>query len=623
MHFYKCFIISLLISIALSPQAARSQTGIITTIAGTGQRGYSGDGGPGTSAMLALANLPATCQASNDFEQMNHVSVDKSGNVYFTDSNNQRIRKIALDGTITTVAGSGVQTPSDAFCSPTSTAVGDGGQALSAKLSSPADVALSSNGSLLIADELGDRIRQVTPDGTISTIVGNGTHNIYSSGIPAMISPMDWPTAVAFDANGTLYFAELHGHRVGKVGSDGKLVTVAGIGLPGYAGDNGPATSARLFNPAGIALDAMGNLYIADQGNHLIRKVTPDGTITTIAGQPQTRGYNGDNIPATSALLNRPCDVKVDASGNIYIADTANNRVRKITTDGMISTIAGDGQQGRGPDGVGATSSSLNFPAGIAIDANGSIYIVDWQNYLIRKVSFSSQPTISAGGVVNGASFAPAVCCPVSPGSIISIFGLNLAPTTSSATQVPLPTMLAGTSVTINGTPAPLYFVSPGQINAQLPFEIAPGTATAVVTNAAGSSNSITFNVASSAPGILQYGGNRAAALNQDNTLNGPGNAEARGNIIQVYLTGQGAVDPPVSTGQAASLTTLSNARLSKSANIGGQTANVLFLGLAPGFVGLAQANIQIPANVTPGDQVVMFVTVGGQTSNTATISVK
>jgi len=591
-------------------------------VGGSPVRGYGGDNGPGTSALLALANLNSpSCPGVNSFEQMVHISVDKSGNAYFTDSNNQRIRRIAVDGTITTVAGSGQPPSSDANCQPTGP-VGDGGPAAAARLFNPADVTVDPGGNLIIADEQNNRIRKVTSDGNINAIVGNGTHNVYSAGIPALSSPMDWPSAVAVDPSGVVYFAEMHGFRVGKIGADGKLVTVAGSGLPGFAGDNGPATSARLYNPAGIALDGNGNLYIADQGNHVIRKVTPGGTITTIAGQPGTPGYNGDGIAATSALLNTPCDVKVDAGGNIYIADTKNNRVRRIGSDGKITTVAGDGQQGRGPDGVVATSSSLYYPAGIAIDSNGSIFIVDWQNYLIRKVSFSSQPTIGAGGIVNGATFAPASCCPVSPGSIISIFGLNLAPTATAATQVPLPLSLVGTSVSINGTAAPLFFVSQGQINAQLPLEIAPGTATAVVTNAAGSSNSLTFNVATQAVGIFTYGNNRAAAENQDFSLNTPDNPEGRGRVIQVFLTGQGPVDPPAATGQGAGVP-LSNATLSKSAKIGGQTANVIFLGLTPGFVGLAQANIAIPAGVTPGDQVVMSVVVGGQESNTAMISVK
>src|SRR6185436_8287658 len=177
------------------------------------------------------------------------------------------------------------------------------------------------------------------------------------------------------------------------------------------------------------------------------------------------------------------------------------HRVRMIAGDGTISTVAGNGQVGRGADNIAANSSSLNFPSAVALDTAGNVYIVDWQNYLIRKVTFGGGPRISSGGVVNGASFAPAPV-PVAPGSIISIFGINLAPSIATADRVPLPTDLASTSVRINGTLAPLFFVSPGQINAQLPFEVASGQATAVVTSPSGTSSGETFNVANGAIGL-------------------------------------------------------------------------------------------------------------------------
>ncbi|MBI3667685.1 MAG: hypothetical protein HY236_15895 [Acidobacteria bacterium] len=234
-------------------------------------------------------------------------------------------------------------------------------------------------------------------------------------------------------------------------------------------------------------------------------------------------------------------------------------------------------------------------------------------------------PAILSGGVVNGASFALAPA-PVAPGSIISIFGVNLAASTAYAPAVPLATQLAGTTVKVNGTPIPLFYVSPTQINAQLPFEAAPGTATAVVTTSAGDSQSETFNVASSAVGIFFsriFGSNRGAVLNQDGSVNGPGNAEARGRVVVVFLTGQGPVTPAVPTGQAAPVNPHSPATLPNAASIGGSTAPVQFLGLAPGWVGLAQANIQIPSGVTPGDQVALSISVNGQAGNTVTISVK
>jgi uncharacterized protein (TIGR03437 family) len=235
----------------------------------------------------------------------------------------------------------------------------------------------------------------------------------------------------------------------------------------------------------------------------------------------------------------------------------------------------------------------------------------------------SQPPLISAGGVVNGASFAAAPA-PVAPGSIVSIFGTSLASSQGQASAVPLPTQLAGTTVTVNGTALPLFYVSSGQINAQLPFEVAAGTATVVVTNASGTSQSATFNVASSAVGIFLYpNSTRAIALNQDGSVNGPDNPEARGRVVVVFLTGQGPVDNAVPTGQAAPLSPLSRATLSNAATIGGSAATVLFLGLTPTYVGLAQANIEVPSGITPGNQVPIVISVNGQAGNTATISVK
>ena len=179
--------------------------------------------------------------------------------------------------------------------------------------------------------------------GTISTIAGNGTHNIYAPGIPATSSPMDWPSAVAVDASGLVYFAELHGNRVGRIGADGRITTIAGNGFAG-------TTAASLTRPAGLGFDPAGNLYIADSGNHRIQKVTPSGTVSTVAGNGQ-KGFSGDAAAATQAKLDTPMDVKADARGNLYIADTGNNRIRRVGTDGVIQTIAGTGTAGHAGDG--------------------------------------------------------------------------------------------------------------------------------------------------------------------------------------------------------------------------------------------------------------------------------
>src|SRR5215471_6927932 len=220
-----------LVGLLLLHSALHAQTGIITTVAGrTGTsgapvRGFDGDGGPATSAALALANLVNKCDP-NRFEQTSHLVVDAKSNIYFTDSDNQRIRRIDANGTITTIAGNG-DTP-NAVCQLTG-GVGDGGTATAARLYNPADVLLDPKGNLLIADQQNNRIRQIAPSGTITSISGNGLHNFYAPGIPATSSFMDWPGSIAIDSAGAVYFSEVHSNRIGKIGTDGKLSTVVDV----------------------------------------------------------------------------------------------------------------------------------------------------------------------------------------------------------------------------------------------------------------------------------------------------------------------------------------------------------------------------------------------------------
>jgi uncharacterized protein (TIGR03437 family) len=542
-----------------------------------GVPGFDGDSKPASAAQVALANVQNQCDP-NRFEQTSHIFVDAKGNTYFADSNNQRIRRIDLSGVITTVAGSGSATQSDSRCQPTGS-VGDGGRALDARLFNPADVLVKDDGTLIIADQQNNRIRQVSPSGAISTIVGNGIHNFFAPGVPATSSPMDWPSSLALDRNGVLYFAELHSNRVGKLNPDGRLATVAGTGFP-----------ADLNKPAGIAIDGSGNVLIADTGNHRLRKAAPDGTLTTIAGAGRP-DFCGDGGPAAQACFNTPMDVKVDPQGNIYIADTGNNRVRRIDPSGIITTVA----------------SGLNTPCAIALDPVGNLLIVDWQNFVIR---------IQPAGIVSAASFQ----APVAPGALFSIFANNLAATTATADNAPWPRGLGGTSVEVNGTAIPLFVVSPGQINAQLPYETSSGTASAVVVTANGRSVPMPFAVAPTAPGMFLYPGtSRAIAGNQDFSLNSADNPESRGRALVFYVTGLGAMNPPVPTGEAAPSDGVSRAVATITATIGGVPATVLFAGLTPTFVGLGQVNILIPDNAPTGDGIPVII----QGSPAATVSIR
>jgi uncharacterized protein (TIGR03437 family) len=559
-----------------------------TIVAGrAGIQGFDGDNKPAAAALISLANFQNKC-GGGTLEQTSRISVDANGNIYFADSGNHRIRRIDPAGVITTAAGTGEGTITNALCEP-SGAVGDGAAATTARLLNPSDVVMHPSGNLLIVDQQNNRIRQVSREGTVTTIVGSGMHNIYAPGVPANLSPMDWPSAIALDAAGTLYFAEMHSNRIGRV-VDGRLSTVAGRGLPlGFGGDGGPAIQAGLSKPAGIAFDPAGNLLIADTGNHRIRRVS-NGVITTMAGNGRAE-FCGDGGPAAQSCLNSPMDVKADAAGNIYIADTQNNRVRKIDTAGNISTVV----------------QGLNMPCAIALDAAGDLYIVDWQNYVIRKVSTNA--------VVNAASFEGAAA----PGGYISIFGEGLAASTAVADRVPLPRELAGVSVEVNGVAAPLHVVSPGQINVQVPYETAPGPASAVLIANGARRPAIPFTVAAVAAGIFAYAGTtRAIAANQDGVLNSPETPESRGRALVFYVTGLGAVNPPVPTGEAAPLDRLAHAA-PVTATVGGLTAKVDFAGLTPGSVGLGQVNLIIPENAPTGDAVPVII----QGSKAATVSIR
>src|SRR5439155_1238793 len=238
---------------------------------------------------------------------------------------------------------------------------GDGGTATSAQLAQPSGIAVDTAGNLYVADTRNQRVRKVTAGGVISTVAGNGTFGFSGDGGPATSAQLSTPDDVAVDAAGNLYVPDLGGQRVRKVTPSGVISTVAGNGTHGFSGDGGPATSAQLAffsGGSGVAVDVAGNLYISDNGNNRVRKVTADGVISTVAGNG-TFGFSGDEGPATSAQLNFPLGVAVDSAGNLYIADSDNTRRRKVTAGGVISTVAGNGTSGFSGGQGPATSAQL------------------------------------------------------------------------------------------------------------------------------------------------------------------------------------------------------------------------------------------------------------------------
>jgi uncharacterized protein (TIGR03437 family) len=307
----------------------------------------------------------------------------------------------------------------------------------------------------------------------------------------------------------------------------------------------------------------------------------------------------------------------------VYIADAGNHRVRRIDPDGIITTVAGTGEPGRAEDFANASGSSFHSPSAIAIDSLDDLYVVDWQNYQIRKVTLSGLPAISRGGIVNAASRAP-FPAPVAPGSLIEIRGLNFSSQVATA-GLPLPTELGGVFIELNGNPIPIVSISPTRIVAQLPPGLEAGSGSAVVRTESTSSNAMRVQLEAAAPGIFQLpDSKRAIARNHDGeTANGAETPEERGNTVLLQITGAGAVTPQVEAGQAAPREPRAVPVLPVTATVGGVEADVAEAYLQPGTVGVARVRIRIPSGIEPGDEVPVVIRVGGQESNVATISVR
>jgi hypothetical protein len=306
--------------------------------------------------------------------------VDAGGNVFILDG--PRVRKIAADGTIQTIAGNGLQ----GF-------KGDGGDATEAGFEYPADIAAGANGNLYIADNLGHRIRKVTPAGVSSTVAGAGESGFSGDGGDASAAKLRSPVRIALDTAGNLYIADNGNARIRKVSAAGAISTIAGTGRPGFSGDNGPATAAQIASVAGLGVDAAGNVYVADAGNARIRRITARGVISTIAGAGTT-GFSGEGGPAIEAEID-PLNLAVDAAGNVFIVEL--HRIRRIGTDGVIRTVAGTGAAGFSGDGGLATAAQLRGPTAVAVDAKGNLYVADSLNGRIRKIAVNGGISAVAG----------------------------------------------------------------------------------------------------------------------------------------------------------------------------------------------------------------------------------
>ena len=336
--------------------------GIITTIAGDSTIGYNGD-----TILATHAELQAPYS----------VALDGLGNYYIADGYNNRIRKVNAAGIITTVAG----TSAGAYN-------GDGIPAITAEIYRPAGITCDHFGNVYFADAFNNRIRKIdVTTGIITTIAGTGVAGYNGDGITADTAQLNTPHVVVFDAVGNLYITDEGNSRIRKINTTGIITTIAGTGVAGYTGDNGPAINAEINFPYGIVVDDTGNIYFDDYMEDVVRKIDTLGIITTVAGR-STPGPIGDNGPADSAKLLSPAGLAIDNSGNLYIADVDHNRIRKVVmTTSIITTVAGSNLGGYAGDNGLATFAKLFVPTGITIDGSNNLYITDFGNSRIRYVT--------------------------------------------------------------------------------------------------------------------------------------------------------------------------------------------------------------------------------------------
>ncbi|MCU1329779.1 MAG: repeat containing protein [Bryobacterales bacterium] len=533
--------------------------------------------------------------------------------------------------------------------------IGDGDLATGAQLYQPVRVSVDSKGNFYLSDYYVNRVRKVNAsDGKISTIAGNGLASFAGDGAAATEASITDVHGIAADGNGNVYIADTSSSRIRKVDSSGVITTYAGTGTRGFSGDSAAAKSAQLWFPGGLAIDGSGNLFVADYGNSTVRRIAASGgNITTVAGTG-TWGFAGDGGAANRALLGAPGAVAVDSAGNVYIGDSANNNIRKVTTDGNIRTIysgvsvqslavdaagnvyfvdgisplvwkllpngtllsiAGTGRQGFGGDGGAANLADFDHPAGIASDASGNIYVADTNNSVIRLLKPVS---FSAGAVTNAASGAQG---PLAPGEIVAVFGDKIGPTTLTQFTVSngaIGTQLASAQIFFNGKPAPLIYVSAGVSAAIVPWTLAgASTVDVTVIYQGNTSATSTFPVAPIAPGIFtadSTGTGQAAAVNGDGSLNQAATPVKVGGFISLYLSGAGATNPAGQDGRIIPATDPETRLTSTVAvTIGGRSAVASYAGATPTSVaGLTQVNVQVPVGITTGASVPVTVSVGG-----------
>jgi hypothetical protein len=393
------------------------------------------------SAAQAQTTLPGNIQATAaSLDGPAGMAYDTAGNLYIADLNHNVIREVNVAGIITTIAGTGEQ----GFA-------GDGGAATSALLDSPAGVAVDAAGNVYIADTHNNRIRKISA-GTISTIAGTGVASFSGDGGSAAVATLNHPTALASDGSGNLYLADTDSHRIRKI-TGTTITTVAGDGEQFFSGDGAAATAAGLDSPNGVAVDVAGNIYIGDTHNQRVRIVNTSGIISTLAGNA-SKSFAGDGGIAKSASLARPRGLSVDSAGNIYIADSDNNRIRLIAKTGNITTVAGNGSQGFAGDGGPAVNAALDTPTAPVVQASGVLALSDTRNQLVRQVELNGDThTISGNNPGTGSGQGLFETLTLSGASVVA-FGTGTLTATFSNSNLTATGQVTLLDITSGSTPS-------------------------------------------------------------------------------------------------------------------------------------------------------------------------
>lgn len=497
------------------------------------------------------------------------VALDAASNLYIADEQALRLWRVTPAGVLESAAGNG-QAPSSAAAS------GDGGAAASALLFDPVAVAISPTGEIAIAEYSAHRVRVILPSGIIYTAAGTGAPGVAGVDGPAQLAQLNQPRGLAYDASGNLFIADSGNGLIRRLGRNGFLTRV---GQPG------------LNNPTSLAFDSAGVLHVAESGAHSIRRLSANGAWEIVAGTG-SEGAAGEDVTARLAQFRFPTALAFDASGGLLLADAYNHRIRRIAPSGLVSTIAGTGAAGLSGDGGGATQAQLHTPAALALHADGRIFAADLDNHRIRLLTPSvvAPPGITdpaPGGalrplaVLHAATAKPG---PFAPGQLVSLY----------AGEIP-----ASPEVIVNGEPSALFYTSSRQINFQLPYLATPQAVVELRANGA-TLGRTTVALAGAAPGLFSSEG-AVLAVSPTGELLSPGPGIPRGSVVTLYATGSGAWDVARVAG-APPAAPLGAPLAPVTLRIGNSPADILYAGEAPGLAGVLQLNVRVPGIFTaPG----------------------